>query len=270
MAITHIPFISITDFMTREQVEIMRDVFLDAGGDKLPGNRRLAIGVMTSYKHSRNIPSKWDKAFPPRDQIASIFKQDPLLWNVLHYADYDGLRYSEDHLLRALAEELTLVTKLGGPSMDALQLDMVWPDPIAINRYRDRYPEKQVILQIGKNAMAQYDNDWLKVMNAMVRYEPYVDGFLLDKSMGRGVAMNANELLPYLKALSHFGERFFAIVAGGLGPNALDLVKPIIDEFPGVSLDAQGQLRPSGSALDPIDWQMAANYLRGAIKLFQK
>ncbi len=37
-----------------------------------------------------------------------------------------------------------------------------------------------------------------------------------------------------------------------------------------VSFDAQSKLRPSGDAMDPIDWDMAETYLRNAAALLRK
>jgi hypothetical protein len=48
----------------------------------------------------------------------------------------------------------------------------------------------------------------------------------------------------------------------------MELVDPIIQEIPWVSIDAQSKLRPSGSALDPIDWTMARDYIEKASQLF--
>jgi hypothetical protein len=59
------------------------------------------------------------------------------------------------------------------------------------------------------------------------------------------------------------------VVAGGLGPDSIDMVKPLVKVFPDISIDAQGKLRPSGSALDPIDWDMAGTYLARALELLK-
>ena len=78
--------------------------------------------------------------------------------------------------------------------------------------------------------------------------------------------MDADELLPYLRAIATQFPWLQLAVAGGLG--RMSLVEPIVREFPDISIDAQGRLRPSGSALDPIDWGMAETYLREASALW--
>ena len=59
------------------------------------------------------------------------------------------------------------------------------------------------------------------------------------------------------------------VAAGGLGPESVGLVEPLYREFPDLSIDAQGKLRPSGSALHPIDWDMAETYLVKALQLLR-
>jgi len=50
-------------------------------------------------------------------------------------------------------------------------------------------------------------------------------------------------------------------------PTSMNLLMPIVQEYHSISIDAQGKLRPSGSALDPIDWDMAETYLINALHL---
>lgn len=59
------------------------------------------------------------------------------------------------------------------------------------------------------------------------------------------------------------------VATGGLGPEGIGLVEPLVEEFPDISINAQGRLRPSGSALDPIDWDVAKTYLVRALELLK-
>lgn len=253
------PYVGITDFMVSHQVEVMRDVFVEAGG-VLTGHC-LGVGVMTSYKRVHGFPTSWETAFPQNGEVADIFVRDPRVFNVLHYADYRGLD---------IAASLELATQFGGPNMQALQLDMVWPSPSIIREYRARHPNVQVILQVGEIAMTKAGDDPRTVVEMLVEYAEGVDAVLLDRSMGRGVAMDAIVLLKYMHAIRNRLPDCVLVVAGGLGPRTFRLAQHIVHEFPDVSVDSQGQLRPSGSARDPIDWNMAAAYLRGMIGMLQE
>lgn len=149
-----------------------------------------------------------------------------------------------------------------------MPIDMPWPDlgivanPLAVHHYHI-----EVILQIGQMALSLEDFDPDKVVSRLGEYQGHIDRILLDQSMGKGQPMEAGVLLPYLRAIRKAYPHLGLVVAGGLGPDSLDLVRPILDEFPDVSIDAQGKLRPSGSALDPIDWDIASTYLARGLEL---
>lgn len=128
----------------------------------------------------------------------------------------------------------------------------------------------EIVLQIGANAIAAEDNDPVQVVNRLSLYKDVVHRVLLDKSMGRGLGMDAEGLLPFAREIKNRFPEIGLGAAGGLGPNSIHLVEPLVAEFPDLSIDAQGQLRPSGNAMDPIDWIMAAGYLMSALRLFNK
>ncbi len=54
-------------------------------------------------------------------------------------------------------------------------------------------------------------------------------------------------------------------VAGGLGPDTISLIRPIVIEIPDISIDAQGRLRNDRNELD-LD--ACGMYIRGALALF--
>lgn len=254
----HIPYVGITDFMTFEQVKRMFAVFkanLEQGQ-----NRRLHVGVMMSYKTLHGLDTKWTKAFPSKETIADIFGSDETM-NCLHYADYDAV-----DVFQSLAQAIGF----GGIGINALQLDMVWPDPghVASAVHTSR-KQLEVILQVGKNAIEQANNDPQEVVERLRDYEGVAQHVLLDKSMGRGLGMDAVGLIPFVQAIEEAFPDLGVVVAGGLGPESVGLVEPLYREFPNISIDAQGKLRPSGSALDPIDWDMAEAYLVKALRLMK-
>lgn len=253
-----LPYIGITDFMNVRQVRYMQRVF--QARKSIHSNRLLHVGVMMSYKTLHGIPTKWQKAFPTNDQIAEILSV-PDTYNCLHYADYE----KDPDLWKSLVQAISY----GGAGMNAIQLDMIWPDPIAV-AYAASTSKKEieVILQIGKNALELEGNDPQCVVKRLARYAGAVNRVLLDKSMGQGAHMNAYELIPFARAIRDQLPELGITVAGGLGPETMHLVEPLVNEFSDLSIDAQGRLRPSGNALDPIDWSLAEQYLTNALSLF--
>lgn len=252
------PYIGITDFTDFGQVKEMSKVF--AAHRPLGSRRILHVGVMMSYKTLHGVPSRWQNVFPPKERIASIFSSDEV-FNCLHYADYDN--YPD------LRKSLETAISFGGAGIHALQLDMIWPDPYEIiSGVRASGRRIEVILQIGKDALKQVGNDPSKVVEQLGGYEDAIHRVLLDKSMGKGLGMDAEGLIPFARAIRKSFPTLGIGAAGGLGPETMHLVKPFVTEFPDLSIDAQGRLRPSGNALDPIDWHLAGNYLLQAHRLF--
>ena len=146
---------------------------------------------------------------------------------------------------------------------------MIWPDPgqIAEGIHRSR-KQIEIILQIGKNALEEANNDPEAVVEKLVDYEDVIHRVLLDKSMGKGLGMDAAALMPFARAIRENFPSLGLGAAGGLGPETMHLVAPLVRMFPDISIDAQGRLRPSGSALDPIDWSMASAYLIKTLPIF--
>ncbi len=252
-------YIGITDFTRREETILMQDAFRNYGG--ATSRHLLHVGVMMSRKTLNGLPSKWQKVFPKNRAVADIFVKDEHTLNVLHYADYDGVD---------VARNLEKATLWGGENMDALQLDMIWPDPAVIKNHRRNYPDKKIILQINSKSLAMADNNIDTFVRRLSLYHDGLDYVLLDMSMGRGRGLNAEQLLPYLIAIDSLHADFELAVAGCLCAETLLLLEPLIARFPCLSIDAQSRLRPSGNALDRIDWVMAKNYLECAIEMFLK
>lgn len=250
-----IPYIGITDFMCFDQVEQMLSVF--EKHRKPNQDRRLHVGVMMSYKTLHGFPTKWSKVFPSNETVASIFSSDETM-NCLHYADYTATN---------VYESLTKAIQFGGDGINALQLDMVWPDPKEVqSALLVSGKNLEVILQIGATALRAAGNNPELVSAYLGGYQGIVSHVLLDKSMGRGVSMDADELLPYIYEIRQVFPEMGISVAGGLGPDTIELLEPITQKFPRISIDAQGQLRPSGNARFPIHWGRAKNYLTRALE----
>lgn len=263
-------YLGITDVPDKHRLNDMIDVFEWSGAPEL--GMLLHAGIMMSYKTLNHLPSKWTGAWPKNEEIADIFVSDPNVLNTLHYADYDGIDI-EASLDRAIA--------FGGPHLDALQLDMVWPDPKAIARVKGRENASlRIILQVSAVALDQAGNDPDEVVARLTAYEEaaaqvggwgvrIINDVLFDKSMGRGQGLDADVLRPFIAAVRAQAPDLGISVAGGLGPDSLLLAGPLVWDFPMLSIDAQSKLRPSGDAHDPIDWDMAEAYVRRAVRMFR-
>jgi hypothetical protein len=252
-------YIGICDFPSGEQSTKSVSLFEKLTTSTRMSDWKLMVGVMMSFKTMTGVTSRWAPVWPKKQTVQSIFKDHPRAFNTLHYADYDGVTVL-DNLLEA--------SNHGGCHLHAMQLDMIWPEPSLIEDFRAVRPNIQVVLQLNKNALALMDDDPQRVVEKLGGYNESVDYALLDKSHGKGLGMDAGALLPFIRAIAEHLPHIGLAVAGGLGPNTMHLVEPVVDEFPDVSIDAQGKLRPSGNAMDPIDWTMADSYLAKTIETF--
>ncbi|MFA7193399.1 MAG: hypothetical protein WC087_00580 [Candidatus Paceibacterota bacterium] len=263
------PYIGITDFETFEQV---REMLVFFNENKSGNMHHLHVGVMCSRKTINGEHSRWGDIWPKREHLGRIFSVSgprfPII-NCLHYADKFGNGVNRSY--HDVYMSLLKAVGYAGPFLDALQLDMVWPDFVAIDTVRKmhRHPFK-VILQIDATAFDMVDNSPRKLVDKLCEYDGNVHYVLLDKSAGEGKLMDTEFLLPFLHQITKDLPRLGIAVAGGLGPDTMDVVRPIVEEFPYVSIDAQGRLRSSGDARDPIDWDIAKKYLLEAIKIFKE
>ncbi len=253
------PYIGVTDFTNLNQVQEMSQIFkahLPSGS-----NRMLHIGVMMSYKTLHSIPTVWQKTFPPKEHIASIFSVSDE-YRCLHYVDYDNHPN--------LNESLALAISYGEPGIDSIQLDMTWPNPSEIAKgIKASQKPVEVILQIGDKALKEVNNSPQKVVERLKTYEGIIHRVLLDKSMGRGLGLNAKELIPFALAIREHFPVLGIGAAGGLGPRTLHLLDLLISYFPDLSIDAQAQLHVNGNSLDPVDWNKVIEYLIKALSLFK-
>ncbi len=259
-----VPYIGITDFETLEQVQKMQKVFVETRGNT---THNLSVGVMMSYKTLRGIETKWQNVWPSKEKIADIFIRNEDVMNTLHYADYDNRTTLDDIL-----EAVYAANRHDG--LNAIQFDMPWPSHRMIAELPGRFEEStkrelEVIIQVGRVAIDECQGNMERVIDSMQWYVDHGACILFDMSAGKGVPLDANLLRKYLRlTVDRFGPQTGIAVAGGLGPKTMHLVEPLLGEFPYISIDAQGKLRTSGNALDPIDWNLAEEYIRKAVPMF--
>ena len=246
------PYIGITDIVTHEQGQVLVDVLRDTFGPFW--TPRLGVGVMMSYKTLNGLDTKWSKAFPKNEDIDSIWLTDPDAFNVLHYADYDG---------NPLLPNMEKAMAFAG-CCDAVQLDMIWPNPHDVLEFKMKYPDTAVIIQVNERALAHCSRDPNKAASYVAVYGGAVDVALLDMSMGTGKGLDGVLLESLVESLFEVCPSVSVAAAGGLGPDTLHLADSLFYKDPSLSLDAQSKLRPSGNALDPLDMDYCVRYLRNA------
>lgn len=246
------PYIGITGFMSKEEANAIFEL------QQLPKNRLVMVGVLASLKTLRGIQNKRPNRYPKVENIAEIFPEHPQALNLIHYATDEP---------ETLYTQLREITKLGGENMHGLQLNIAWPPPFALYEYRLAYPFKKIVLQIGNRALEMVDTLPLFLAEKIRSYEKVVDYILIDPSGGLGKPLDTSHADVYLRVLKRKNIDIGLGVAGGLSPTTLNLVEPLAEDFPDLSIDAEGRLRDENDNLDLV---LAKKYLEKAFEIFRK
>ena len=241
-------YIGVTGFMTRDEV-----LSILSG---MPAGRLLMVGVLASAKTMRGEPNSWPNRFPPVDQIGEIFVEDPRALNLIHFATDDQATLDK--------QLLHLIERTGG-NFDGFQLNMVWPDPLHLRILKEGRGAC-FVLQIGKRAFEQVNNDPAQLAHKLHAYHDVVADILFDLSGGHGRELDAQKTLAVLHAVHAEHPRLGLGVAGGIIAETIHLIEPIIREFPNVNIDAEGKIRDNKEAR--LNLQKTAHYIGKATRAF--
>ena len=258
--------------------------------------RLIMIGVMThpvvldsDIPVPKTVREAICEEFLAKEEISKGFIDDPDVLNTIHYADLygpDGPWKGQE--APNLNKNLELCVKYGGENLHAIQLDVTWPDVEELRKFKEKHPEILIILQVGKFALNEADNDPQEVVDKLCEYGDSIDHVLLDLSMGKGRKMEELDITLLLRQLSLIQYELPNLglaLAGGLGPKSdessesvysMDALKRIVEEFPNISIDAQGGLKPLDAERDrsghfiaktPVDPERTGEYIEQASAL---
>lgn len=259
-------YAGVCDVLSPEEARAMAN---EVRAHRTDPDRKVMIGVMAGHFSIRpeiDDPTDQRSVFPTRDEMAMGFTDDPDVINTIHFADL--YRPKE---IQTLFEDLELVVEHGGENLHAIQLDVTWPDVDEMDRFKAKYPDLAIVLQLGRSAFDEVGHDPQQIVERLDEYGDSIDYVLLDLSMGKSKAMEAEGLLAALRLIRKELPGLGLAVAGGLGPDTVHLLEPIAKEFPDISIDAQGRLKPEGAPVDamghmistvPADLGRSTEYIR--------
>ena len=247
------PYIGITGFMSKQEVEAVLALMPEGGRHKL------MVGVLASSKTLRNVANKWPNRYPKTDKIGNIFVDHPAALNLIHF------NYKKD-LGGILFRELETLMHLAAPNVHGFQLNIAWPNIEQLEQFRALYPDAVIVLQIGGRAFAKANNDPEMLARLAKVYDKYVNYFLLDPSGGFGIELDTDELQQYIDSLRFSRLKAGLGVAGGLSARTMDLIYPIHRVCSNICIDAEGRLRDEE---DQLDLEKAGAYLREALRVLQ-
>lgn len=249
------PYIGVTGFSKPAEVLAAIDAF--------PPNssRQLMIGVLATWKSLRGIPMKpkWVKQTPPPENINDLFVDDDRILNLVHLSTEEGQESS-------LLADMLRIHDLAGQNFHGFQLNVVWPEIRLLDEYRITVGNKPyVVLQLGQKAVMAVGGTIESVVGMLYHYVGNINGVLFDPSGGLGKPLDTERAREFLAAIAEQRWGLNLGVAGGLGPVSLNLVEPLIAQFPDLNIDAQGRLR---NAENDLDADLVSAYLRNACAIF--
>ena len=240
-------YIGITGFADKEEViNVSRSLLPDM-------SRKLMVGVLVSNKTLNGGTNKYPNRYPKMDRIGQIFVNDSCFINMVHY-------YTDDQT--SLCAQLEKVMSYIGEFCNGIQLNMSWPNPNDLKRFKKNFPHKKIVLQINRMMLQEIPSRL--VTRCLADYENLIDYVLLDASGGRGKELEIDFLLPYVDSFRNFLNGVNIVVAGGLWSSNLYCLKPLLEIYPNLSIDAEGMLRDGNDDLSIIK---AKNYLHEAMTL---
>jgi phosphoribosylanthranilate isomerase len=243
-------YVGITGFGSRDEV----DQILSSEKTRKP----IMFGVLATEKtlngiNKTNNPNR----YPDINMIPNIFpKRSRNTFNLIHYATHNA---------DTLTSQLRTLTGKAGKNLDGIQLNMTWPRIHAIAEYLSSYPDKKIVLQVGPEAMRIIMYSPEKLLEKIQTYEQVIDCVLFDFSAGKGKRLNTDVARRYISLLKDNDIPLEIAIAGGIDHLNVDMVKPIVHEYPDVGIDAESGLRNSR---DFLDIPKAQAYLRNYSLMF--
>lgn len=251
------PYIGVTGFMSHAEVSEALAMVPEGSA------HRLMVGVLISSKTFLGLPNKWPGRYPQKEAVADIFIDDPRALNLIHYS-------TDSH--DTLQNQLIDITKFVGPDrFDGFQLNVRWPGATDIRNYQHLFPDKLIVMQIGSGALKDVENIGHLGGILYLVYDHraccswIIDSILIDASGGNKLPLNAEKGGEHLREVHERFPEMGIGIAGGLGPDTLHLVEPLIPKFPNLSIDAEGQLR---TAEGKMDLEKTKLYLQRAFNMF--
>lgn len=213
----------------------------------------LAIGVLASYKtiHAQQT----NERYPQLKKICRIFSPAQHCFNVIHY-------YSRttDYLSR----QLETITQYGGAYLGGLQVNISLPPLAELGKFKTRYPQIKLILQINKDWLQKAEGSSERLAELAANYQTVADYLLFDCSRGKGITIDVELADRCLAELSTLGDSVDLGVAGGLCAETLENIRPLIKKYPKLSWDAESGLRDDQ---DNFSLLKAITYLEKSFKM---
>ena len=260
------PYIGITGFTSRQQVEQVLSGMPDLG------DRKLMVGVLASSKTLSGQTNRYPFKYPPVGTIPSIFSPDARCLNLIHFSTDN-----KDDLYLQCEQ---LIARCKGVPLHGFQLNVVWPNPYILLRLKERYGVK-IVLQLGATALSkcEYEKGLRAQLESYLavgasRNISIIDYVLLDLSGGKGKDINIPFTLRCIDELLKVKQIADGTVligaAGGLSHETVNILAPVAERYPELCCDAEGKLVGYGDRTSDEFVRLSVQYVEAAKQVLQR
>jgi len=287
------PYVGIAGFTDPHEVRsIAADLYtMRPYGTPETGDRRLSVGVLVSWETLNEAPAAAHPDRLPRIKGVRALL-DAAIEPIRHYSpglgqvERDGTTFEiKDRCLRFihyksrepnLVAQVDRLREIAGPNLDGIQFNIAWPEAEDIREIAQEYPTLRLVMRIDREMFSNVArNPQLLVRELAAKYAPYATDYLFDMSGGAGAAIDMQEAETVIAAL--YGAFGGAAKGAGIGvsggrdyKNVYDL-KPFLDRWPDLSIDAESRIRDSyvNAKKETITWlnENAREFARRGIAL---
>lgn len=255
------PYIGITGFMKREQVE---SVLMDLS---LPPGYKLMVGGLAHGNHYFDKDARGEDKKPPRHpktkDLPKIFIDDPRCLNLIHLHVPDNANHASD--MYVLVYNYIHICQDAGVRLDGFQLNMNLPNQEDLFEIRDSNPDLKIVIQLNSKVINRFKTPSL-LAKRLRQYAGIANYLLFDKSGGTGKSINPDEAMDYTTAFDdqHLPTLFGLGYAGGLSADTFPDLLPFLKMhrfFKPFSFDAEGKLH------DPETGELSLNRCKDYLKV---
>ena len=225
--------------------------------------RQLMIGTVASERTLKGQTNSWPNRFPVVARMRDIFPEDPRALNLIHDATRNDW---------TLAAQLGRLVELTGQHLSGFQLNLPWPNPDELQRFKRSHPPLVLVTQLSPRNLEHVGGSLRTVTKKFCNiYEGIADGILIDMSRGKGVPLDPERTLELLEMNLEIRERLSHPLgigtAGGYGPETMHLLDPrFVELVPDMSLDAENQLRKD----DHLHLPFVQDYINKGLKRVER
>lgn len=264
------PYIGVSGVVNPELQTVVRRLFEEQG---LFDHRTLALGVKATHKTQyldteNKYGAEW---YPVGDAFADALTPYETTFNVAQLYMEPALLSDTEYADTFIAT----ITRRGKAWLHALQFDMLpWHTTPALFDFLARVKadtQLEIMLQAHRQSMEYFAPAALARM--LGEHAETIDYVLLDSSHGKGVRLDTATLTPYVEALysSDALSRVGIGIAGGLsGPVVAEVMPEMVQQFSGLSWDAEGQLHPvTNEGTRPVSVSATRAYLQASAEVIR-